>query len=81
MKSSPGVYSGDLYRTKGPAFNAQPFNPANVNQTKVGSMTFTFADRNSANFAYSVSSVGPDVITRAKMITREVLVSPGTTCQ
>jgi hypothetical protein len=51
-KTAPGVYSGDLYRTTGPSFSAVPFNPSLVMPTKVGVATFTFADGNSATFAY-----------------------------
>jgi len=75
-KTAPGVYSGTLYRTTGPAFNAVPFNPAAVVATAVGSATFTFSDGNGASFAYTVNG-----ITQTKAITREVFVTPGTVCQ
>jgi hypothetical protein len=75
-KSAPGVYTGTLYRTTGPPFNATPFNPANVVSTAVGTATFTFSDGNTASFAYTVNGVA-----QAKAITREILQSPGTTCQ
>jgi hypothetical protein len=74
-KSAPGVYTGTLYRTTGPPFNATPFNPANVISTAVGTATFTFTDGNSASFAYTVNGVA-----QTKAITREILQSPGTTC-
>jgi hypothetical protein len=69
------VYTGTLYRTTGPPFNATPFNPANVVSTAVGTATFTFTDGNSASFAYTVNGVA-----QTKAITREILQSPGTTC-
>jgi hypothetical protein len=75
-KVGPGVYSGTLYRTTGPAFSAMPFNPASVASTAVGSATFTFSDGNNASFAYVVNGVS-----QAKAITREVFVPPGTICQ
>jgi hypothetical protein len=75
-KTAPGVYSGTLYRTTGPAFNALPFNPANVVPTAVGSATFTFTDGNNATFAYTVNGVA-----QAKAITREIFNPPGTVCQ
>jgi hypothetical protein len=74
-KSAPGVYTGTLYRTTGPPFNAIPFNPGNVISTPVGTATFTFSDGNTGSFAYTVNGVA-----QAKAITREILQNPGTTC-
>ena len=75
-QANPGVYSGTLYRTTGPAFNAVPFNPASVAATSVGAATFTFSDGNDASFAYTVNGVS-----QTKAITREVFANPGTTCR
>ena len=75
-KTAPGVYSGTLYRTTGPAFNALPFNPANVMATAVGVATFTFSDGNNATFAYTVNGISQN-----KAITREIFAAPGTVCQ
>jgi len=72
----PGAFMGTLYRTAGPAFNAVPFNPANVVLTAVGTASFTFSDGNDASFAYTVNG-----ISQTKAITREVFQSPGTVCQ
>ena len=47
-KLTPGVYSGVINQTSGPAFNAVPFLPANVVLTPVGTLTVTFANGNSA---------------------------------
>ena len=74
-KTAPGVYTGTLFRTTGPPFNSVPFNPVNVVNTPVGTATFTFADGNTATFAYTVNGVA-----QAKAITREILQNPGTTC-
>ena len=50
--------------------------------TAVGNATFTFADGNSATFAYSVQLAGmPAASAGMKSITREIFTSPGTTCQ
>jgi hypothetical protein len=76
QNASPGVYSGTLYRTTGPAFSAVPFNPARVATAPVGSGTLTFANGNSGTFAYTVNGVS-----QAKPITRTVFRSPGTTCR
>ena len=81
-KTGPGIYSGDLYRTTGPAFNAAPFNPANVARTPVGSATLTFADGNHATFAYTVQLAGMTMpVAQSKAITRQIFVAPGTACQ
>jgi hypothetical protein len=74
-QTAPGVFSGALYRTTGPAFNAVPFNPTNVVATAVGNATFTFADGNDATFAYTVNGIAQN-----KAITREVFAVPGTVC-
>lgn len=73
---SANVFSGMLFRTTGPAFDAIPFDPIKVIRTPVGTATFTFADGNNATFAYTVSGVS-----QTKAITREVFVAPGTVCQ
>jgi hypothetical protein len=75
-KTATGVYSGTLYRTTGPPFNAVPFRPSDVKATVVGSATFTFSDGNDATFAYTVNGVS-----QTKAITRQVFESPGTVCQ
>jgi hypothetical protein len=75
-KSAPGTYSGTLFRTTGPAFNAVPFNPMSIVGTNVGTAMFTFIDGNTANFAYTVNGVS-----QTKAITRQVFRPPGTVCQ
>jgi hypothetical protein len=75
-KTAAGIYSGTLYRTTGPAFNAVPFNPASVKDTAVGSVTLTFANGNAGTFAYTVNGVA-----QSKSITRQVFRAPGTRCQ
>jgi pseudomonalisin len=75
-QTAPGVYTGMLYQTTGPAFNAVPFNPANVVATAVGMATFTFSDGNNATFAYTVNGIA-----QMKAITREIFAGAGTVCQ
>jgi hypothetical protein len=73
----PGVYSGQLFRTTGPAFSAVPFNPALVALTAVGTATLTFANGNAAAFDYTVNGVAQE-----KQLTRELFAPPaGTLCQ
>ena len=73
---APNVYAGTLYRSRGPRFNASPFDPADVAYTPVGNATLTFADGNNATFAYAV-----DGISQTKSITRQVFRAPGTLCK
>jgi hypothetical protein len=70
------AFSGTLYRTTGPAFDAVPFDPAAVVRTPVGTATFTFIDGANALFAYTVNGIA-----QTKAITREVFVAPGTVCR
>ena len=66
-KSGPAAYTGTLYETRGPAFNAVPWSPAGVSNTAVGSGTLTFSDASNGTFAYTVHGVA-----QTKAITREV---------
>ena len=76
QRSAPGVYTGTLFRTTGPAFNALPFDPSRVTATPVGTATLTFANGNAASFAYTVNG-----ISQVKTITRQVFRNPGTVCR
>jgi hypothetical protein len=66
-KTAPGSYTGTLYSTTGPAFNAVPFNPANVVATAVGNGTLTFTDANTGSFSYTVNGIA-----QVKAITHQV---------
>jgi hypothetical protein len=70
-----GVYTGTLYRTTGPAFNATPWNPAQVVATAVGTATFTFSSIGDATFAYTVNGVS-----QSRPLVREVFATPTSTC-
>jgi hypothetical protein len=81
-RTAPGAFTGTLFRTTGPAFNAVPFLPANVVLTPVGTLTLTFAHGNSASFAYTVALSGPaSTVTQTKQVVRQVFRTPGTVCQ
>ncbi len=70
------TYSGDLYRTTGPAFNAVPFTPiADANVTKVGTMSVTFAGANGAALTYTVNATSV-----TKMIQKQVFGSAAANC-
>lgn len=74
------VFTGTLYATTGPPFNAVPFLPANVVPTPVGTATFTFSDGDSGTFSYSVNTPAGAVL-QSKSITRQIFRTPGTACQ
>jgi hypothetical protein len=74
-KVAIGKYSGTLYRTTGPSFDANPWDPTKVGRTPVGNATFTFSDIGNGTFAYTVNGVS-----RSEPITRQVYASPATVC-
>ncbi len=52
------AFSGALYRSSGPAFNAVPFTPITAaNLTQVGTMTFAFTNGNAGTMTYTVDGV------------------------
>jgi hypothetical protein len=53
-----------------------PFQPGKVVETAVGSATVSFANGNSASFAYTVNGIA-----QTKAITRQVFAPPGTVCR
>lgn len=73
---SPSTYTGTLYRSTGPAFSAEPFDPAEVKLVAVGKATLAFNDGNAATFTYEF-----DGASQSKPITRQVFRAPGTLCQ
>jgi hypothetical protein len=74
-KGAGSDYSGTLYETRGPAFNAAPFSPALVNSFAVGSGTLTFTDRDNGTFDYTVNGIA-----QSKPITRQIFAAPVPTC-
>ena len=75
VKTGDASYSGDLFVTHGPAFNAVPFSPAAVSNTKVGTMTFSFTNGNAGTMTYSVNGVSV-----TKSIQRQVFRDIRTEC-
>jgi hypothetical protein len=67
FKTGPNTYAGDLIRTTGPPFSADPFDPLDVQVFRVGTGTLTFADDSHGTFSYTV-----DGASQAKAITRQV---------
>jgi hypothetical protein len=68
-------YSGTLYRTRGPAFDASPYRGDDVIAIPVGTATLSFTDGDHGSFEYTV-----DGIAGAKPIERQVYASPLPTC-
>lgn len=75
-RTTGNTFTGALYRTTGPAFSANPWNPAGVGVNQVGTATFTFGDAANGTFTYTVNGV-----TQSKSITRQVYGSPATVCR
>ena len=78
-RTAPGIYTGNLFTTTGPPFNAVPFDPAKVVESVLGDATITFLDGNRASFTYTVT-VGGNRTQQSKPITRQVFAAPGTVC-
>ena len=68
-RTTGNAYSGALYRTTGPAFNAVPFGAFAIDP--VGTATFEFTGASSGTFSYTVNGV-----TQSKAITRQVFDTP-----
>jgi hypothetical protein len=76
-QTSAGNFSGALYRTVGPGFNADPFNSITfpASYTQVGTLTFAFTDANNGTMSYTVNGVS-----QSKPITRFLFSKGGTNC-
>ena len=75
-RTTGNTFTGQLFRTTGPAFSSTPFNPTQVVPSAVGTATFTFTDANNGTFAYTVNGVS-----QSKPITRQVFSTPATVCR
>jgi len=73
-QDSTGTYSGALYRTRGPAFDATSWSA--IQSTQVGTMSLTFDDGNAGQLNYTV-----DGVSVSKSIVRQVFSSPRTKCE
>ena len=75
QKNPDGSFTGDLFRTKGPPFDAVPFSPALVSATKVGTGTLRFTSGLNGTFAYTVNGIA-----QSKTITQQIFASQATLC-
>ena len=70
-KQTDGSWTGTLFRSTGPVFNASPW--TTVTNTSVGTMRITFTSKSAATLSYSVN--GKSV---SKSIVRQVFAAPPT---
>ena len=76
LQSDGLTFTGDLYRTTGPAFNANPFTPiTGANVTTVGRMSIALSEANAAVLTYTVNGVEVQ-----KAIQRQVYGSRASAC-
>jgi hypothetical protein len=76
LQSDGVTFTGDLYRTTGPAFNASPFTPIGAaNITRVGTMSILFTDAGAGTLTYTVN--GTQV---QKAIQRQVFGARSANC-
>jgi hypothetical protein len=73
-ETAAGRFSGELYRTTGPAFNAAPWNPVTTNT--VGTMSFSFTNGNAGTMTYTYNGVSV-----TKLIQRQVFAPLKTQCE
>jgi len=66
-RTAANTYAGTILQTRGPAFNAVPFDPDLVTRTAVGDGVLTFTAADAGSFRYTVNG-----ISQTKSITREV---------
>jgi hypothetical protein len=71
-----GVYSGDVYRTRGPAFSDSPWDATKVSVNPSGNATLVFPSREFGTLDYRIEGSAPVT----KTITREVFSAPATVC-
>jgi serine protease len=67
QRSGANAFAGTLYETRGPSFDAVPFDPNAVAKNPVGTATLSFTDTVNGTFSYVVNGVA-----QAKAITRQV---------
>jgi hypothetical protein len=71
--SSVLSFSGALYRTTGPAFNASPWGATQV--VEVGTLKLDFEDGRKGKLTYTI-----DGVQVTKSISRQVFSTPATDC-
>ena len=72
-KTAPDTYSGALFQTSGPRFDA--YDASKLAFTQAGSVTFAFSDANNGTFTYTLNGV-----TQSKPIIRQIFGNRVPTC-
>lgn len=76
LQADGTTFTGDLYRTTGPAFNANPFTPiTGANVSRVGTMSIAFSHANAATLTYSIDGTAV-----TKSIQRQVFGTRSANC-
>ena len=73
QKIGTSTFVGTLYTTRGPAFNAEPFDAKAVVATEAGTGTLSFTDADNGTFRYVIGAVD-----QTKQITRYLWGTPPT---
>src|SRR5262245_51555055 len=73
-KSADGSYSGPVSTVSGPAFDSVPFDPGQVAETVVGTMSISFASATAGTLAYTINGVA-----QTKSIVKQVF-GPNPVC-
>ena len=83
VRTAEHTYSGTLYRTRGPAFYAQPWDPSQVTLAAVGRATLTFTGNNDGELEYVLdgASQSKPMVIQSKPITRQAFASPASECR
>jgi hypothetical protein len=74
-EGSRNEYSGTLYRTTGPPFNAVPFDPSKVTRTAVGTLTI-----NTIDFENAMLTATVDGVTVKKPLGKQIFAAPEPYC-
>ena len=88
VRTSDTVYSGELYRTRGPAFNTSPWDPAQVTAAQVGGATLTFlkhfdytSESSYSELEYATLDFTLDGVSGSRSISREEFAWPVSVCR
>jgi hypothetical protein len=76
--TAPGMYAGNVYSTRGPAYDAASWNPANVSVRSEGRAEFAFSGNFTGSFSIRPAEGG--TVSAQKSITRQEFSAFKTVC-